>query len=163
MRALLASLLLLAGAAQAETLTCDVFAVQDGDGLKVRCPDRPPMSPRILYADAPEVEHRSLHIKQQPWGKEAGDHLRELCLGKTAVVTTKWRMSYGRPLASVSCDGIDVATEQIRSGNAWASMAPKKSGLYTLEAQARAQRIGLWSLPDPVRPSLWRRMKASAQ
>lgn len=156
MRLVFAALLLIAGTAQAAS--CAIFGVSDGDSLKARCDGYAnALSVRLRGVDAPEVEHKALRIALQPGGIESRDHLRAICLGKPATVTTMRRDRYGRTLARVVCDGTDASEEQVRSGNAWAYLVPKRSPLLALEAQARAERRGLWASPDPVKPSLWRR------
>jgi endonuclease YncB( thermonuclease family) len=53
---------------------------------------------------------------------------------------------------------VDANSEQVRRGMAWVFVryASKGSQLYGLEAEAKAQRLGLWSQPHPIAPWKWR-------
>lgn len=139
-------------------LACLVFGVADGDSIKVRCPDQAAaISVRLVGIDAPEIEHKALHIAEQPWGRESKAALTALCLNQPATLHVKSLDRYRRTLATVECNGIDVNTEQVRTGNAWAYLASKRSALPAEQAKAQAAGVGLWSQPNPVKPSEWRK------
>ena len=143
-------------------LLCLVLAVPDGDGLRVQCDGQPaPIAIRVKAADAPELPHRSLRIAEQPYGREAQANLAALCYGKRAEVEPHG-ISFQRTVAVVRCDGVDVASAQVAAGYAWAWRPSKRSPLRALEAQARAQHVGLWADPQPVAPWAWRRMGLTA-
>jgi micrococcal nuclease len=138
-------------------LACVVIGVSDGDSIKAKCPDRPAvLSIRLLGIDAPEIEHKALHIAEQQWGRESKAALSALCLKQTARIQTKSVDRYGRTLAVVECNGVNANAQQVRNGNAWAYLASKRSGLPALQQAAQDSSIGLWSQPNPVRPSIWR-------
>jgi endonuclease YncB( thermonuclease family) len=140
-------------------VACIVFAVADGDSMKVRCDERVgAISVRLAGIDAPELAHKALQIAEQPGGRESRSSLLALCLGKPSTVHQTATDQYKRMIANVECDGINVNAEQVRRGQAWAYMASKRSKLPALEASARESGVGLWSQPSPIRPSLWRKM-----
>jgi len=75
------------------------------------------------------------------------------------VAETAGEDRLGRTLARVTCAGVDANAEQVRRGWAWVFIryAPKDSPLYRLEAEARADKRGLWADDEPVPPWGWRR------
>jgi micrococcal nuclease len=59
---------------------------------------------------------------------------------------------YGRPIAQVSVDGLDVSAEQVRRGLAWVFRRYSNDApLIALEAQAKSAGVGLWADPPPRR------------
>lgn len=136
---------------------CLIFGVADGDSVKAQCPGRPAMSVRLLGIDAPEIAHPALRIAEQPYGRESKAALTALCLGKTADLVVTKLDRYGRSLATVTCAGVDANAAQVRTGNAWAYLVPKRSPMRGLEDEAHLAGRGLWALPDPVPPSAWRK------
>lgn len=95
---------------------------------------------------------------KQPFGQDVRTSLREICLFKRATIETHGEDRYGRILARVTCAGVDANAEQVRRRMAWVFVryAPKDSPLYSVEAEARAAKRGLWADPEPVTPWEWR-------
>jgi endonuclease YncB( thermonuclease family) len=156
-----------------ETLlaACLVIGVPDGDSLKVTCPDRKAaLSIRLQGIDAPEIAHPGLHIAEQPYGRESKAALTALCLSTHAHVTLISLDRYQRHIAKVRCGevavpypkytmtlpGIDASTYQVEHGNAWSYLAPRRSTLPAAMATAQQRHLGLWALPNPIKPSVWR-------
>ncbi len=137
------------GMACAEELSGEVVGITDGDTLIVLVAERQ-IRVRLAEIDAPE--------RGQAFGNKARLHLGELCIRRPAQVTSQVRDAYGRVVARVLCDGVDVSEEQVRAGFAWVftKYAPLDSPLYVLEAQARAARRGLWADRKPQPPWDWR-------
>ncbi len=144
-------LALLASPAWAD-FTGKVVAVADGDTITV-LRDHQQVKVRLTEIDAPE--------KKQAFGSRSKQSLSEMCFGKIATLADKGKDRYGRTLARVTCDGIDVNVEQVRRGWAWVFIryAPKDSPLYRIEAEARADSRGLWADPEPVPPWDWRKAR----
>lgn len=138
-------------------LGCLVFGVPDGDSLKVRCPNTDAFSIRVAEIDAPEIEHKALGIGEQPYGRESKAALTALCLNQPAEVQPKTIDKYRRTVAKISCNGVDVGTRQVVTGNAWAYYTVRHSNMPALQAAAQEQGVGLWALPHPIKPSLWRK------
>jgi endonuclease YncB( thermonuclease family) len=108
---------------------------------------------RMDAIDAPE--------RGQDFGTAAKNYLGELCDGQTIRLNIKSRDRFGRIIAqSFLPDGRELGAEMIRAGMAWHytkySSDPR---LSKLEAQARAARRGLWSMPNPTPPWDYRKMK----
>src|SRR5213082_2056725 len=117
---------------------CLVIGVDDGDSIKVSCPDVPAvMSIRLAELDAPEIEHKALHIAEQPWGRESKAALTALCLKQPATVRPKTTDRYGRTIATVECNGVNANEEQVKTGNAWAYMTPRRSQITALAKAAQ--------------------------
>jgi endonuclease YncB( thermonuclease family) len=145
--------LLAAGAACGEAaFEARVIAVKDGDSLLVRRSGASPSEDiRIFGIDAPE--------RNQPWSRRAREALSERAFGKVVRIEPVDRDRHGRTVARVYADGVSVGEAQVREGHAWVyrKYDPSKPVL-ALEAEARAARRGLWSLPEPpVPPWEWRR------
>lgn len=129
--------------------TVSLTGVSDGDTATVRL-DGQSVRVRLANIDAPE--------HGQPWGRRAEQSLRELVCKKT--VRIEWREvdRHGRPIATMTVDGIDVGEEQVRRGLAWVYRRYSRDArLLELEAQAREAGRGLWADPAPVAPWEWRR------
>ncbi|WP_128003052.1 MULTISPECIES: thermonuclease family protein [Piscinibacter] len=131
-----------------------VTGISDGDTAKVELDGRS-VRLRLARIDAPE--------HQQPWGNRSEQSLRELVWKK--LVHIEWREvdRHGRPIVSMTIDGRDVSTEQVRRGLAWVyraySLDPE---LIQLEERAREAKIGLWADPKPVPPWEWRKLKRAS-
>lgn len=143
--------LLLAPALHAAAFRGTVSHVTDGDTLWVRPADGgPPVEIRLLDLDAPEG--------CQAYGANAKMALRERILDQSVRVRPRGRDDYGRRLARIDHKGRDVGAWMVRHGYAWSMRFHDKPGPYAkLEAQARKERRGLWSLPGAVDPRSFRK------
>ena len=131
-----------------QVATGTVTGVADGDTCYVIIDGR---STRVRLAaiDAPE--------KAQAFGRRSEQSLRQLVWKRT--VTLEWHRldRYGRPIADVTIEGLDVNAEQVRRGMAWVYLQYSQDAkLIALEREARAGKLGLWEQPDPVAPWQWR-------
>ena len=127
-----------------------VTEVQDGDTLTL-VNWQHTYRIRLADIDAPELG--------QPRSKDSRASLFHMCALKRATAETAGEDRFGRTLARVTCAGVDANAEQVRRGWAWVFIryAPKNSPLYSVEAEARAEKRGLWADPEPVPPWEWRR------
>jgi len=143
---LLALCVLRAASAQ----SCQVFAVTDGDTIKVRCGDSEQITIRLAGIDAPE--------KKMPFGQDSKQALSDLCYQVQATITPKTKDRYGRTVADVECRGKDASTELVRTGMAWVfdKYAKGYEALYSLQDTAKAAQLGLWADPAPQPPWEWR-------
>ena len=110
---------------------------------------------RLAKVDTPEL--KAFNWGEQPFAIEARNALSGLCLGKTATVNRKTKDKYGRTVGYVSCQSTDVTTYQIKNGNGWAYRYSSNKALRALQANAKAQHLGLWALENPIEPILWRK------
>lgn len=152
---LCAALLVSAGAAHAADFTARVIAVMDGDTLMVTDGGKP-KKVRLAGVDAPE--------KSQPYGATSQQSLSEMVAGKTVTVIPRAKDDYGRIVAEVVADGVNVNREQVRRGMAWEySRFHSNRELMALQREAQSQRLGLWAGDGIVEPSQWRKQHPSIQ
>jgi endonuclease YncB( thermonuclease family)/DNA/RNA endonuclease G (NUC1) len=140
-------------AEQPRTFTARVISANDGDTCKVRDDNGRFYRLRLFGIDAPESD--------QPYGIIARDALRDLIQGVDIEVRTTGAKTYGRHVARLFRDGLDVNQEMIADGLAWHydqyTEGDEADELDQLQADARNGEVGLWSQPDPVKPECWRR------
>lgn len=126
-----------------------VIAVIDGDTLLILHHGQP-RKVRLADIDAPE--------KGQDFGRAAGRSLADMVSGKQVEITSRATDQYGRLVAAITVDGLDVNAEQVRRGMAWQYAWHTRNPPYqALEEAARKAHRGLWAQPHPLQPSLWRK------
>lgn len=136
--------LVLAGGCGAAAAGCTVRSVHDGDTLTAVC-DGVAVKVRLVEIDAPE--------RTQPYARRSANHLKSVCVGKSARLDGAHPDKYGRTLARVYCAGVDVSADQVRRGYAWAfDKYLTDPSIKRLEAEARAAGRGLWAGRDPTPP-----------
>ncbi|HQT31436.1 MAG TPA: thermonuclease family protein [Thiobacillus sp.] len=156
MKRLLALCLLLAAVAPAwaDTMSGIVFVVIDGDTMLFK-PDaygtasRAFLKIRLANIDAPE--------KDQPYGDDATRALSALVLNQRVDVTTVATDFYGRTIAQIQAGDVQVNTELVRRGLAWAS---RKAAMKKIQRDAQQAARGLWREASPMPPWVWRREHA---
>jgi len=150
--------LLLASTAlgQEAIVSARIVGITDGDTVKALLAGNKLLRVRLTWIDAPE--------KSQAFGQRSKQHLSELVFGREVGLHTHCLDRYGRTLAVIFVKGIDANLEQVRSGMAWCytrylseASSDIRVSYQQAEAEARGERRGLWSDPDPIEPSLYRR------
>jgi endonuclease YncB( thermonuclease family) len=141
----------------AAALAGEVISIADGDTLTIL--DRSTRTThkiRLAHIDAPE--------KTQAFGSRAKQALSAICFGKQARVSVLETDRYGRNVGVVSCDGVAANRKMVADGMAWVyrKYAPNERELLSLEAQARTEKLGLWSEPNPTPPWDFRRFNDKA-
>jgi len=149
MRLVLVGVMLLVGiGAAADTQSCRVVAIADGDSLTCTFGGTR-TEVRLDEIDAPEHD--------QPHGGQAKQSLAKLCLNKQVTLDRHGVDDYGRVLARVTCGGVDANESQVRRGMAWVyDHYVKDRSLYNDQTRARSEGLGLWAEPDPTPPWDWR-------
>ena len=146
MRAYLLLLLLTSVANGAE-----IVGVVDGDTLDARM-DGKSARIRLAQIDAPE--------RNQPFGTVAKQSLSSMAYRKDCEIQEVDRDRYGRIVAQVTCENVDVNLAMIKLGHAWAYRKYiTDPGYIEAEESARSSRTGLWSEPSPVPPWDWRKQR----
>lgn len=149
-------LLVLAPAWAADTMSGIVFIVIDGDTVLFK-PDsygaasRAFLKLRLANIDAPE--------KDQPYGEAATRALSTLVLNQRVDVTTVATDFYGRTIAQIQAGDVQVNTELVRRGLAWAS---RKAAMKKIQRDAQQAARGLWREAAPMPPWVWRREHSAA-
>jgi micrococcal nuclease len=90
-----------------------------------------------------------------------------MVFGKIVTMEVMDTDRYGRSVANILVDGKSLNEELVKAGYAWVYPQYCKTSVckkwYQYEAEARAQKIGLWSHPNPMPPWDFRRGKTSIQ
>lgn len=127
----------------------EVIGIADGDTLTV-LEDRKPVKIRLANIDAPE--------HAQAYGNRSRQSLSNLCFGKDARYDVQDKDRYGRLVATVYCDDINVNRKQVEFGFAWVYSKYNQDYLIpALQDQAFSARRGLWADPNPTPPWEWRK------
>jgi len=139
--------LAVAAPAAAEFFEGRVVAVFDGDTIEVLVGhDRRRV--RLSGIDTPE--------RGQPWAEKAKQAIARRVFDKEVRVNDVGTDRYGRTVGEVYADNVCVGCELVREGNAWVYRKYSDDRiLLQLEAEARAARRGLWSLPEAQRVPPW--------
>ena len=141
-----------------------VVEVADGDTLTVlaaagRAGSMNPPPPattqhkiRLNGIDAPE--------SHQAFGNVSKQRLSSLVFGKDICVKYTKRDKYGRILGIIYIDNLDINLEMLRAGLAWHYKRFDSTPAYAAaESEARQNRRGLWSDPNPTPPEEFRKAK----
>lgn len=162
MKRLIGALCLLLAAvapAWADTMSGIVIVVIDGDTVlfkpdSYRAASRAFLKIRLANIDAPE--------KNQPYGDDATRALSALVLNQRVEVTTVAIDAYGRTIAQLQQGDLQVNTELVRRGMAWASAYRRNAELKAVQRDAQQAPRGLWQGAEPVPPWMWRREHSAA-
>jgi endonuclease YncB( thermonuclease family) len=145
---LVACLLFLAQAVVAEELKGRVVGITDGDTLTLLTERREQVRVRLAEIDTPE--------SGQPYGSRARQVLSDLAFGKMVHVDVRDTDRYGRTVGLVYAGTMGVNAEMVRRGAAWVYQRYSDDpDLLRLEQAARAERRGLWGLPEAERVPPW--------
>ena len=143
------ALLCVNGLAYAADFSGKVIAVMDGDTLLVMR-GKQPVKVRLAEMDAPE--------KAQPYGTASQKSLAEMVMGKQIRVESRAVDDYGRLVATVYANELNVNHEQVRRGMAWEySHFHSNREVMALQYEAQQAKRGLWAEEGAVEPSQWRK------
>lgn len=142
---------------EARNLTAEIVGISDGDTVTAFFPEeRILRKVRLATVDAPEFK--------QPFGKKSRKSLSDLVYKQKVVVIPNGEDRYGRMLAELIVDDVNINVEQIRRGFAWhykyhaKTQSYEKRVIYSqAETMAREKRIGIWQLDNPVPPWIYRK------
>jgi len=136
-----------------QAFTAKVIEVLDGDTVLVVRPGGL-LKIRLAEIDAPE--------KAQAFGAASTQSLSGMVMGKQVQFVSQAMDQYGRMVAHLSVDGLDVNAEQIRRGMAWEySNYHSNKALIALQHEAMQAPRGLWAQSDPTPPWEWRKQHPS--
>lgn len=154
----LATVLVLAtDSAGGTNLTGIVTSVSDGDTFSVRLAGATGTTNVRLYSvDAPEKTQRD--------GPQARQFLTDLLLNRQVLIK-KRGTSYERVLGTVTVDGRDVGVELAKAGMAWwyAIYAPESREVSAAEAEARANKRGIWAHSRVTPPWVFRDLQKAGK
>lgn len=139
--------------AYSQEFTAKVIAVLDGDTVLVKRA-KGLVKIRMVGIDAPE--------KAQTFGETSKHSLSDMVMGKQVTIKSQAIDQYGRMVASINVNGLDVNAEQIRRGMAWEnSNFHSDKALLALQEEAKQEPRGLWVLGNPTPPWDWRKQHPS--
>jgi micrococcal nuclease len=135
-----------------------VIHVTDGDTLWVRPLGSNSKSDslriRIEGIDAPE--------SCQLYGVESTAALKKLLISKQVTVTSKRFDDYGRDVAKVTIDNVDVGGWMVKNGHAWSYHYRFSAGPYGQEEKtATRAKLGLFADASVIEPKIFRREHGS--
>lgn len=126
-----------------------VVRVADGDTLTLVGSDGLELTVRLRGIDAPELG--------QPHGFEAKEALQHLTQSATVTLDEPTKEKYGRYLANVFAGELWINKAMIQRGDAWCDQVNAfDRSLYASEREAKSTGKGLWAIPDPTPPWIWR-------
>lgn len=133
-----------------------VVRIMDGDTFELLV-NKTTYKIRLSAIDAPE--------KGQDYYQRSKQALANLCFNKTVTVELLRKDRYQRWIGDVySTDGQYINGRMISDGYAWHYTEYSKSApLEAAQATAKRQKIGLWSLNDPIAPWDFRSEKRKAK
>lgn len=134
-----------------QVYTAVVAHVTDGDTLWVR-PDAGGKSTKLRLngIDAPEM--------CQEGGEASRQALVRLALNQRVLVRIRRYDNYGRGLARIERDGVDLGAQMVREGQAWSYRWHQDPGPYVREeGMAREQKLGVFAKTWREHPRDFRR------
>jgi len=136
--------------ASAATLDGKVIEVNDGDTVTIVNLNRP-LKVEILGVIAPEAG--------QAYAEVARQHLSDLILNRTIVVTYSGFVQNNYILGKVYYKDMDIGAQMLRDGVAWfdksanSRLTDSEKEIYSgSELAARSERRGLWQDATPIPP-----------
>jgi endonuclease YncB( thermonuclease family) len=133
----------------AETFSGRCVGISDGDTIFVMKNGKA-AKVRLEGIDCPELS--------QDFGTRAKQFTSSMVFRKTVIIKEYSRDTYGRMVVRVYIDGLDLSLELVKAGLAWYFNAfTSDPALAAAEKAARKQKIGLWSMPNPIPPWVYRR------
>jgi micrococcal nuclease len=135
-----------------------VTHVTDGDTLRVRplasSSKSDSLKVRIDGIDAPE--------SCQLYGVQSTVALKKLILSKQITVFSKRFDDYGRDVAKITFNNIDVGGWMVKNGHAWSYHYRFSAGPYGQEEKAAARaKLGLFDNASAIEPRIFRRNHGS--
>lgn len=129
-----------------------VIKVADGDTIAIQTLNNEKIKIRLYGIDAPE--------KKQEYGIKSLDVLKKLSYGKTVDIEVKEKDQYGRTVGIVFLNGEEVNLKMIETGNAWyyKKYAKDQISYANAEAEARKNKLGLWSFDKQMSPWEYRKL-----
>ena len=136
-----------------EGLRGKVVSIADGDTFTLLTSDKQQVKVRLHGIDCPE--------RAQDFGQVARQKLSDLVFNQPVRIVEKDIDRYKRTVAVVyTADNRCVNEELLSAGLAWHYTQYDNNPQWaTLEKEARRKRVGLWSQPNPIRPSEYRNSK----
>lgn len=138
-------------AEQGNPLSVIVEYVIDGDSLVVTRNGKA-MEIRLWGIDAPEYD--------QPYSAPSKEALKKMTAGQEGTLYIKYRDRYDRYVAVLVIDELNINQEMVKDGYGWVYRRycnePVCGRWEQMQAEAKANRHGLWGGKDPISPWRWK-------
>lgn len=129
-------------------LTGKVVSIHDGDTLTLLTKQNQQVKVRLAEIDTPE--------STQPFGTKSRQMLTDMVFSKQISVDVTDTDRYGRKVGKIYLGDTWVNREMVKQGGAWVYRQYNHSPeLLTDETNAKANKLGLWSLPESERMPPW--------
>lgn len=130
--------------AEPQTLTGRCVGVHDGDSITVLVAGNVQLKVRLEGIDAPELK--------QPFSQQSKEALSGLVFGKALTLQVTGKDRYGRTLAVVMVEGVNVNLEMVRRGLAWRyDKYSKDAALLATQNAAKWQVVACGVIQRPFR------------
>lgn len=134
--------------------------VGDGDSAFAKNKDGSSLECRIDSIDAPEVAHPKVGKAGQAFGEESKKTLQDMILNKEVTVRVSQPAAagknYGRALCQIEIEGQNIDKKMLQQGMAWVYKTYANTDLGAIQAEAKANKRGLWADPAPINPAAFR-------
>lgn len=130
-----------------------IIGVSDGDSVTLLDDKNQVFKIRLHGIDAPE--------KKQDYGTVSKNFLGDLIYDKMVWVKTNGMDRYGRTIGIIylneEMNGLSVNEKSLENGMSWHYKKYDKNILWErIELNAKENKIGLWKIPNPTPPWLFR-------
>lgn len=137
-----------------------VTFVGDGDSIFTKNKDGSSLECRIDSIDAPEVAHPKYGKPAQAFGEASKKTLQDMVLNKEVTIRiskpAKEGENYGRALCQIEIEGQNVDKKILQDGMAWLNKKYNTPERAAALNDAKTNKRGLWSDPDPINPAAFR-------
>jgi micrococcal nuclease len=134
-------------------ITGKVVAVIDGNTVEFQTADNETFKFVLSGIDAPELN--------QEFGSEAKKLLERLVSGQSAIIFIEGKDRLGNRVGSlVYGKNKDPRHELLERGLAWTAEKNPKPEFETIKEAAKSKEKGLWELPNPTPPWIFRRQQS---
>lgn len=147
-------------AANAEAIQGSIVEVSDGDTVTLLTAQKQQVKIRVQGIDAPE--------RSQAFGNVARQAMAKAVFQKDVEAQCSSTDRYGRKICVIYVNGMDAGLHLVSQGLAWhykqyeREQSPRDRASYSYtEENARAQRVGLWTEPNPMAPWDFRKNKSN--
>ena len=128
-----------------------VEKIIDGDTVYATLEGKP-YKLRLTEIDAPE--------RDQPFGRQSKVFLRELLKDGEFDADISGKDQYGRYLARLYDNGVDINRKMVNEGMAWVyDFYVTDKTFYKNQQSAQQEKKGIWSKRFPAPPWEWRRAR----
>lgn len=117
---------------------------------------------RLVAIDTPEMGSRKKPA--QPFAKEAKEYLLNKILNKEVNILGYGMGGFNRTLGEVYIGSLNLNLELVKLGLAEVYRGRPPKGIdiemyKKAEAIAKKNKVGMWSLDNPISPKKWRKLK----